>query len=211
MNTKTVITLATTFFLTACMEKAETPQQVAQKYWNAIKTNDTATAKQLVSKDTQQSFENYVALSAKQKTAIGSINLDDEKATIATVIQPQGEALENQRQFETVLILEDGQWKVDASRTVPPPPKSDAEKELEELSKNLSESVQQNAGALDEAFKKGMETLNEALHEGSEEMGESFLKGLKQMNDALREQVEQMKKRRQQTPPVDQGAGEGVI
>jgi hypothetical protein len=206
-----LITLFITFSLTACMEKSDSPKQVAQKYWDALKAGDHATARKLVSKDSQQNFETYLAQPSEQKTAIDKITLGTEVATVTTVISPKDTTPDNSHTLETVLILENGQWKIDASQTQLPAPAITSEEELEKLAKQLSESMQENIDSMDDALTEGMEMLDEALREGSHEMGESLLKGMNEMNEALRESIDRMKERRLEDQSIDEDTGEGMI
>ena len=127
-----------------------------------------------------------------------------------TLIYPQGDNPDDYSAFDTTLVLENGQWKIDAAQTVVPrPPPS--ERELEELADQLSESMQENIDSIEDAMNEGLNMLNEALREGSRDMGESMLKGMEEMNRALRESIEDMQKRREQEQPPEKKEGEGLI
>ena len=197
------------------MHEADKPRDVASRYWQAIKDGDTETARKLVSSSSQAEFDNYIAKPADEKIPVGEVKLDAEKTTVVTLIYPQGDNPDDYSAFDTTLVLEDGQWKIDAAQTaVPRPPPS--ERELEELADQLSESMQENIDSAEEAMNEGLKMLNEALREGSRDMGESMLKGMEEMNRALQESIEDMQKRREQEQPLEQEqqekeAGEGLI
>ena len=142
---KSILIISLALFLsTACAETIDSPRQVAEKYWNALRTGDLDTARSLVSKATQQNLDTYLALEPDQKTSLGEINLGDELTTVATIIYPNNAEPEAQHELETVLILENGQWKIDAARTQAPIAISANEEELEKLAKQLSESMKEN-------------------------------------------------------------------
>ena len=204
------LTCAFILLLSACIDKAQDPRDVAERYWQALKNGDTETARSLVSSGSVEAFEAYAALPDDRKTAIGEINLGTEQATILTIVYPAGEKPEDFETFETVMVMEDGTWKIDAARTVVPrPPPS--ERELEELADELSDSMQENIDSMEEAMKQGLQMLDEALREGSRDLGESMLKGMEEMNRALQESIDQMQKRREQQSPEKEGKGEGLI
>lgn len=220
MNIKSLSVLALVLLLSACLERADTPKQVAQKYWHALQKGDHATVRQYASKASQENLNNYLALPPDQKTIVHEVTIDTEHAAVNTTINPNAIAPDNKHTIETILVLEDGQWKVDASRTQLPPPESQTELELEELADQLSESMKENIESMDGALSEGMEMLNNALRDGSKDMGESMLKLMKELNESMKESVEQMKQRnqQQQTPPPndspmqpDPNQGEGVI
>lgn len=197
--------------MTACMEKIDTPKQVAEKYWNALKTGDLSTAKNLVSKGTQQNLESYLALQPDKKTTIEKVTLGTEQTTITTVIYPKDKSYGNRYIIETVLVLEDGQWKVDASHTQPPGSITTNKEELEALAKQLSESMQENIDTMDDAITEGMQMLNETLRDGSKEMGASLLKLMNELNSSMQESIDKMKKRRKDSQPIEEDTGEGMI
>jgi len=194
------------------MHQADSPRDVASQYWLALKNGDTETARNLVSTNSQQDFDDYLAKPADEKIAIGEINLGTEQTTVVTLIYPQGNTPDDYSAFDTTLVLEDGKWKIDAAQTVIPRPVP-SERELEELANQLSESMEDNIESIEDAMNQGMKMLDKALREGSRDMGESMLKGMEEMNRALRESVEEMQKRHEkpQTKPKPDDEGEGLI
>jgi hypothetical protein len=194
---------------TACMHQADDPREVASNYWQALKNGDGETARSLVSTDSRQAFDDYMALPTDRKTAIGSVSLGTEKTTIITLVYPEGNAPDDFDTFDTVLVMEDGKWRIDAERTIIPRP-APSDRELDELADQLSESMQENIDTLEEAMNEGMKLLDEALREGSRDMSESMLKGMEEMNRALRESIEEMQKQRDESRDKEAG-GEGLI
>ena len=199
-------------FLSACLHQTDSPRDVASRYWQALKNGDTESARNLVSRSSQQDFDNYLAKPTDEKTPVGEIKLGSEKTTVVTVIYPQDDNPDDYSAFDTTLVMEDGKWKIDAAHTTIPRP-APSEAELDELADQLSESVQENIDSLEEAMSEGMRMLDEALRQGSRDMGESMLKGMEEMNRALRDSVDQLQKRREQQKPKPQkdGEGEGLI
>ena len=210
-----LITSFSLLLLSACVEKTDSPKQVAEKYWNALKDGDQATARQLVSKDTQHNLDTYLALQSSQKTPLGKISLGTEQATVTTIITPNNAEPDTQHELETILILEDGQWKIDAARTQAPTPIATNDEELDKLAKQLSESMQENIDTMDDAVTEGMQMLNETLEDGSKEMGESLLRLMNELNESMQESIDKMKQRREQQEreqnQPDPRQGEGMI
>jgi hypothetical protein len=204
--------LIATLVLAACMHQPDDPRKVAEQYWRSMQQGDTAAARTLVSSTSQQNFDRYLALPADQRLPIGAFELGTVQSAIVTVIYADPNAKDNQDTFDTVMVLEDGAWKVDATQTVVPrPPPSD--RELNELADELSESMQENMDSMEDAMTEGLQMLNEALREGSRDLGESMLKGMEEMNRALRESIDQMQQRReeQQQKSEPEGQDGGLI
>lgn len=182
--------------LAACTQTANDPTIVAEKYWQHLQSGNLSEAEKLVSSDSRHAFLTH-------KERIASIaNLNNGKAktvvsTTITTVYPDSNYSHTQT-FETVLVLEDGQWKVDASQSTLPPTLNAREEELQKLTEDLSDSMQENIESIDEAMTQGMEMFNEALHHGSKEMSESMLQMLNELNRSMQESIDQMKQRRQQ-------------
>ena len=100
----------------------------------------------------------------------------------------------NQINFDTLLVMEDGEWKIDAAHTQLPTLK---QSNKPSNSNQLSDALQKNLDSMDEAIEQGSDMLNNFLQEGSKEMSESLLKGMNKMNESLREAIEKMKQRRE--------------
>ena len=186
--------------LAACLENANTPKQVSEQYWQAIKNGDITAAKKLVTKGSQPDMDNYFALSSEDKISLDEILLSDEHARVKTTVISKTTNLDQTEQeksrtaFDTILVLEDGHWKIDTSRSQLP----SLEKTADVSSDQLSEAFQENLDTMDEALGEGAEILNKFMQEGSKEMSETLLKGMNKMNESLREAVEKMKQRREQ-------------
>lgn len=204
------------FGLSACQQYTDSPSQVAEKYWHALKSGDFTSAKGLVTKETRTNIDNYFALPDDKKIALDSIKLSNEMAIVHTTItnhpattnQSQNS---NQINFDTILILEDGEWKIDAARTHLPTLKQ-ANKPSN--GNQLSDALQKNLDSMDEAIEQGSDMLNNFLQQGSKEMSDSLLKGMNEMNKSLRDAIDKMKQRRNQEdsvqPPTNNN-GEGLI
>ena len=216
---KPVLTILATLLVaasvTACKQAAQNPRDVAQQYWQALKADDTNTARELVTTETQSELDAYLQLPAEEKTALGDVNLGAEKTTVVTIVYPDAANPEDYRVFETVLELENGQWKVDASQSLPPKPSVPTDQEMDELAEQLNESVQENIESIEEAMSEGMRMLHEAMRQGSQDMGESLLRGMEELNRSMQESIEQMQKRRELQEQQEQQApsheGEGLL
>ena len=213
MNHSTILILLTCISLSACQHSSDNPKLVAEKYWQAIKTGDITAAKQFVSSNSQANLDAYLTLPDEEKMPLSNIDLGDELATVTTYITDKPTTIDNTESisFETVLVMENGQWKIDASRTQVPAPI----KTVEPPKNSLSDSLQENLNTMDDALEEGADILNKLMQEGSKEMSDSLLKGMNKMNDALKEAVEKMKQRQEQQEKPESGSGnkndEGLI
>lgn len=213
---KKLITLSATILLTACMHEAEDPKLVAQQYWQALVDKDYETAQQLVSNDSQDDFDSHVE-AVNNPGALSQVALDDHRTVVITTLNPSNDKPYNDRPFESVMVLEDGHWKIDLEQTRLPPPPTDLEKQLNEMANGLSDSVDESLDTMEDVIDESMRLLDETLNQGSREMSDSFESAMRKMQEAMRESIESMKRRRdqmEQAPepaPAPNAEGEGVI
>lgn len=203
--------------ITACTQPANDPKLIADQYWQHLQSGNLDEAKKLVSAESQPAFTKH----SDRINSISQLNNGETKtivSTTITTINPDSKYSYTQT-FNTVLVLQDGQWKVDAEQSTLPPRLTENEEELHQLSEKLSDSMQENIESIDEAMEQGMQMLNEALHEGSKEMSDSMLNLMNRLNSTMQESIDKMKQRRQQqeqipqqtTPEPDPEQGEGMI
>ncbi len=191
--------------LSGCNQTASNPKDIANQYWQHLQANNTTAAEKLATTDSKQTTAEH-----QQRIAnITKLENGETKTTVHTTItttNPKTNYTYSQN-FETVLVLEKGQWKVDSNVTqIPPAPGAQREK-LEKLAEELSKSMQKNIESIDEAVNEGMDILNEKLHESSKEMGGSLLDMMKELNKSMRESIDKMKKQKQSDPTE----GEGIL
>lgn len=205
--------LLISFTLTACVPTTESPKKIADKYWQFIQTGNTTEAEKLVSANSlQNNSDNHHKINIEQFSNDEAITI---VTTIITTINPRT-SLKQTRTLDTVLVLEQGQWKIDTQKTTIPPATSATEEELKKLAEDLSESMQDNIESIDEAMNQGMQLLDEALRDGSKEMGNSLLELMNELNNSMHNSIDKMKQRRDEelhnkdTPPTTDSA-EGMI
>lgn len=217
-----LLALASNFLLTACTQPAEDPKSVADNYWRLLQNGKVTEAEKLVSTDSLRSAPQH-----NQRVTHNTQLKNGEARTIVsttiTTINPVNHYSHTET-FNTVLVLQQGQWKVDAEQSQIPVAPSAKEEEMQQLAEELTESMQDNIDSIDEAMSEGMQLLNETLREGSKEMGDSLLHLMNELNSSMDESIKKMKERRekqlqQQTQPPTQSPqaqpnprqGEGMI
>lgn len=192
------------FILFACSQPASDPKTVADKYWQNLQVGNTVEAEKHVSLNSRFTFSDTKG-SSETITQVSTSGAETTVSTTVTTLGPDNKA--RTQSFDTMLVLENGQWKVDVDRSqIPPLPLTD----------ELTESMQENIESIDETMTEGMQMLNDALREGSKEMGDSLMNLLNELNSSMRESIDKLKQRRQQEESEQQhqsapGSSEGVI
>ncbi len=185
-----------------------------------MQTGNIKEAEKLVTINSRRMLQDH----SKRMDSITQLN-NGEATTIVsttiTTIDPTNN-YHHTETFNTILVLQQGQWKVDLNNSQIPPTPSTKKEEMEKLADELSESMQENIESIDETMNQGMQMLNEALQEGSKEMGDSLLHLMNELNNSMQESINKMKKRRvqqmqeqekkpQQPSQPDPRKGEGMI
>jgi mevalonate kinase len=207
-------------FLTACTQATETPEAVANKYWQLLLNGNTQQAEKLLAANSKLLINAHS--SRIQNNAIIS-NGPAQTNVSTTITTVNADNSQHSETFNTVLVLENNAWKVDINLSPIPPEPVSKKEEMEKLANELSESMQENMETIGEAMDQGMDLLNEALEEGSKDMSQSLLHLMNELNTSMKESIDQMKQRRQQqlqqdAPAVDDNPnapdprkGEGMI
>ena len=205
--------------LSACTQPAENPKVIAEKYWQNLQTGNVSEAEKLTSLNSRLAFaqhRNFI----DRNTQVSNNDVKTIVNTSITKFDSQNNKTYTEN-IETVLVLEQGRWKVDAEQSQLPPPTVARKEQLQQLAEELSESMQENIDSIDESMDQGMEMLNNALQEGSNEMSQSLLNLMNELNNTMQKSIDKMKQRRQQhdkeqnnhptqTKP-DPRQGEGMI
>ncbi len=182
--------------MAACTQPVEEPKSVAQKYWQLLQAGNTQEAEKLITANSQLAFKEHSAR-ILSNTQFDPGETRTIVSTTITTINPE-KNIQQTETFDTVLVLENGQWKIDINQSPIPPEPVSKKEELEKLKNELSDSMQENIESIDEAMNQGMEILNDAMQEGSKEMGESLLNLMNELNASMKKSIDKMKQRRQQ-------------
>lgn len=184
--------------LSACNQTAKNPKEIANQYWQQLQAGNTVEAEKL----TTINSNDKIARHNERIGKITKLETGNTKTVVSTTISttnPDTNHTSSQT-FDTVLVLHQGQWKVDANATQIPPSPNAQQEQLQKLAEELSESMQKNIESIDEAVSQGMDILNESLRESSKEMGGSLLEMLKELNKSVHESIDKMKKQKQPDP-----------
>jgi len=214
MNDPTRLLFAFSLLAISACSQADNPKAVADKYWQALRSGDIETARSLVSSDSRQAFRTFVD-SPENLATVGEVELGAQTTRVVTVLYPASSP-DDYRAFDTLLVIENGEWKIDAEHTQVPAEGAASAGDGDKPAEQFSESMQKNIDSMEKSMSDSLHLLHEAVREGSEEMSESLLKGMQELNRSMRESIEQMRKRRDRESPAPAQAppdadGQGAI
>jgi len=143
----------------ACGSDTDQVRQVAEAFWEASKAGDMELAQTYVSESSTFKPNQSDNDSPPGDVRLGRIELDGDEATVETTVSGLNEETPFDVEFETAMVRENGQWKVNMDKT--------------------AGSMMQGAfAAMAQAMGSAMSGLAEgmagALQEGFENMGDSL-------------------------------------
>ena len=135
---------------------AESQLAVAKGFWDAMNAKDVQAARSFVTKESADKLHiKEEDTTASCKVDFGNIKIEDNKTTIETTMQTNDGTTEFQVQMQTILVKEEGQWKVDAEQTM-----------MSMFGGAMGEMMKGLGKALEEGFKKGFEDMGKSMAEG---------------------------------------------
>lgn len=155
--------------VTACAG-AEGPEAVADHFWAAVQDGDAETAR-AYSIESETSSLKMEDESSIESYELGETRSDDGKALVKTRVTTAGE-WELDLSFETVLIEDDGVWKVDVDQTGSRMVRAVIGASTEELVRGIADTLRGAMGEVMEGVAEGMKDLGEALGKAEEDMQE---------------------------------------
>ena len=160
--------IALGFVLQGC--GGEGPQTVAERFWEAAQDRDVATVEALSIPSENASFDFEDDDTAIGSLTVGGAEVDGDRAEVETHLELDGEEMDLDVEFLTIVAKHDGEWLVDLDQTGD-----------EIMQAVIGASMQELGEAIGEGMKEAMEGMAEGLAEGMEEMGKAFGEAAEEM------------------------------
>ena len=129
---------------------------VAKGFWDAMNAKDIQVIRLYVTKESADKLQiKEKDTPGNCEVTFGNIKIEDDKTIIDTTMQTNEGTTEFQVQMQTILVKEDGQWKVDADQTM-----------MSMLGGAMGEMMNGLGKTLAEGFKKGFEEMGKSMAEG---------------------------------------------
>ncbi|MDH5356748.1 MAG: hypothetical protein OEY09_20075, partial [Gammaproteobacteria bacterium] len=172
-------------FLLASCQSPETPQQVAQHFWQAViedKPDEVVKYSTLVDvKDYDRFSTNWNGF----QPSLGKITIENNTASVVSQFTPPTGADLKERKLTTYLVMQNEEWKVDYQRTRDEM-KTDKKAgslfgKLNQIGKEIQKQLENSA----DEFNSEMEQLGEKLQELSDQVGNDAAEGVEKFADEL--------------------------
>jgi hypothetical protein len=159
---RTLTTLSVLFLLsTGGCGAAGGPESVASGFWDAIMAGDKETAKKYATKNSIADLElEPPAAGETRDIELGKAVESDAQASIPTTLITRTADQESRVPLNTILIKEDGSWKVDWNQT-------------------LASMLGGMMGEMVKGMSEAMKTMSEEMGKSMEEMNKSFDEAMK--------------------------------
>jgi hypothetical protein len=144
--------------LLACGNSSDEALNVAKNFWSAMEERDIEKARTFATEETAGSVTiNEDAEEQETDINFGEITFEDGAAMVATTIAAKGDDSQMEMEMQTVLVKENGTWKVDVDRTF-----------MSMFGGAMGAMMDQ----MGEAMQKGMEEMGKAMVDAMEEATE---------------------------------------
>lgn len=169
MTTGQLISLAAAGVVLGCGGAGTEARDVANRFWEASREGDVELVRTLVASggeakinepdDDSTPFGDY---------SLGEVTVEDGVAAVATTLEGMQGAESREVAFNTYLVREAGDWKVDLDRTTNDMMRVMLGVTMEQLGEMMGEAVGKAMGGMAEGLQEGMEAMGDALGEAVE-------------------------------------------
>ena len=185
-----IVTTLIGFLLSSC-QSPETPQQVAQHFWQAViedKPDKVVKYSTLVDvKDYDRFSTNWSGF----QPSLGKITIENNTASVVSQFTPPTGADLKERKLTTYLVMQNEEWKVDYQKTRDEMKTDKAVSlfgKLNQIGKELQKQLENSA----DEFNSEMEQLGEKLQELSDQVGSDAVEGVEKFADELEKSIKEL-------------------
>ena len=149
-----------------CTLFADPPERVAAQFWEALQAGDAALAQRVANAPTGQLLDALTGDQRIEEVILGEALRNENAAIVRTSIVTERGGRRLRSSFDTHLLRESDEWKVDVHAT---------EREL------TTAIFAANMRQLGETLGEGMQHLGEAVEEGASEVLQAIVDALQKM------------------------------
>lgn len=157
--------------LLAGCQTTPSPEEVSERFWQAMTNNDLVTARQYATTDSQDliSDESKLPWPLQQVTLqMGDSTITDHSAKVTTFVRSPNLPQNRQLSFDTLLLKQDGLWKVDYRHTlesIPTVALQILRENLKIFGEKLGHQFEQQLPFFNQLMREFTEELNQQIEE----------------------------------------------
>jgi len=157
-----MFTTAILIFTFGCSGGKDDALTVAEKFWNALHEKDLEKARSYATEETAGSLTlNEDAENQKVDIEFGDVIVEEGRTKVQTMLHTTTDESETSVELETVLVREDGEWKVDVNMTM----MSIFGGAMEQMVDEMSEAMEDLGKTMAEEMQKSMEKMSASMSE----------------------------------------------
>jgi len=178
------------FLLSSC-QSPETPQQVAQHFWQAViedKPDEVVKYSTLVD---VKDYDRFSMSWSGFQPSLGKITIENNNASVVSQFTPPTGTDLKERKLITYLVMQNEAWKVDYQKTRDEMKKHKAGslfENLNQIGKDLQKQLENSA----DEFNSEMEQLGGKLKELSDQVGSDAAKGVEKFSNELEKSIKEL-------------------
>ncbi len=156
-------------FSVAGCQATRPPDEVSKIFWQAMTDKDLATARQHATVDSREMIGEDSGLPLQQiSLQMGETTITGDSASVATRVTSQTLPQYREFSFDTLLLKQEGRWKVDYRRTLQMMPKMPLQNLIDNLrifSEQLGRQFEQQLPLIEQFMQQFTEELNRQIEE----------------------------------------------
>jgi len=164
----TLTALALACVALGCGMPPATPQQVTERFWEALRTDDLAAARSLATAATARRIDAIHESAVIEEVLLGEALRGETSAIVRTSLATTGPSGLHHITFDTTLARENDAWRVDVAET--------------------------QRALTSAAFASSVQQLGDALGDGVEQFGQALESGAAEISQAIREILEEIER-----------------
>jgi len=157
----------------ACGMPGPSPQQVTERFWEALRAGDVEAAREYASEASAMRLDRLEELGRARP--VGAVLLGEElkgesSAIVRTALATSLDDPPVHTTFDTHLVREAGEWRVDVAATERALTTAIFASSLQQIGEAVGEGVQEFSAALEESAEEVKQAIREALEELEREL-----------------------------------------
>lgn len=201
---------AITLLVLAGCSKPETPQQVAEAFWQAVAENDADAVAEFSTLSSPDDFDGFRKDWTGIEPSYGRVVIDEREATVVTRLPPEYGKEGEHQELITFLIKEAETWQVDYDRTedalLRPSMFGNLMGELNKLGEKLSSSFSSSSDDIEASmneFARNFEAYSAEVERKTRDAVEDFGALMQQAIEKLQESINEALEQGEQATPED--------
>lgn len=144
--------------ITGCGSSGDSPETVADSFWTALQNQELTLARSYATPETADML-NDTNNEQDVEVTLGETTMEDGEAHIQTTMKSDNEGQSMDIAMITVLVQQEGAWKVDVNKTM----MSIFGGAMGEMMEQMGEAMEELGESMAEGMQESMETMGESM------------------------------------------------